>query len=180
MATLTRLEMLETLLRRLGSAQALASVMHVTEAAVSAQRREGKMSDQSAALLARLLTALDWRTKFIRGWLWERTTRDKGKDFEVVVESATNFDSDQSGKLQRFTVTKPKAVRSDYAEQIAKTYLDWEMVVNGDVLVFLRRGSHTTDGVFVYLNQEKVETSFSKSSLDPFWPLRNLTRPKGE
>lgn len=178
-AILTGSEMVEALVRRLGSADLVAFKVGVSPAAVSAWRKSGGLSDQSKKQVGRLIVAFDWRSKFIESWMLERTTGVGGADFGLVLEVGLDFDTDRPSNDRSFR-TVQKSARPEEARNIAVMFIDWEMITDGDVLVFLRPGDKGTDATFVYVNRDEVNVSFSRREWEPFWPLRPFIPRKGD
>jgi hypothetical protein len=171
-------EQLETLIDVAGSGEALAAWLGVTPAAVSAWRRGGEMSQQSEEAVA--MIQCRWRNRwlFTYGWMMERTTSSRSRDFRLIVERA-------EGDALDPTISKPdvrrqrgldftKAERDEAIRTLVRSYMDHDMLADGDVLVFFKPG----ETWFAYIDQDQVRPAFTRRTWEPWWPLRRFIQDR--
>ena len=118
----------------------------------------------AAMLMPRLKSAFACQS----GWLMQCTTPLKGRSFKVIVEVVLYAESERPVMQSRGSVEVKKADREDYAELLAKDWLDADLYPDGDFLVY-RQGDRT---VLVYVDLPELRPSFVRQEWEPFWPLR--------
>lgn len=169
MSTLATTEILETLIRGVGGVQQVADLLGVTPQAVGVWRRQGALSAANEKRLRRLALAHRTRFEFVYGWLRQLTTPLKAAAYELVVETTANDSHDMRG---RTFIATDKRQRLETAMKLVTDYLDWEMLVDGDVLVFYRPDESGRDlTTFIYVNTDNVTAWFTRREWEPFWAL---------
>ena len=161
-------ELTESLVALAGTAERAAGWLMLTPAAVSAARARGGLSPQSTGLAEILIARYHDRRRFALGWLMQRTTPLKGRSFKVIVEVVLYAESERPVMQSRGSVEVKKADREDYAELLAKDWLDADQYPDGDILVY-RQGDRT---VLVYVDLPELRPSFVRQEWEPFWPLK--------
>jgi len=163
------IEVLEELVLRVGSALAVADLLDVSPPAVSIWRAEGAMRPANEAQVRRLLLAYWTRRRYIYGWLMQQTIDMRRAEYELVIESVTG--SAEKPDMTRSFMKREKSGRMDTAAELSVMFLGYEMIVDGDVIVFYadRRGEEVS--AYVYVNRPDVTVWFERREWEPFWPL---------
>lgn len=164
-------EIVESLIALAGSVDRAASWLYVTPSAVSTWRKAGGMSTQSERLVRQVIVRHRARSAFLRGWLMQRTT-GRSTTFSLVFETAAGDGMSDASLLSRTRLDYDKAKRDVVIDLLVRSYMTTEMIVDGDVLVFV--SPDLTE--IVYLDVIDVAVSFNRREYEPWWALRGLIR----
>lgn len=164
-------ELVESVVALAGSADRASAWLRVTPSAVSAWRSGGGISDQSVAACRGVMVRWEMRLKYLRGWLRQRTT-GRGGDFAIVIECHKGSALDERSSLGRSIYESMKVDREQVTRHLVSSYMDHEMIVDGDVLVF-SCGDLTE---MVYVDREDVAVSFTRKEWEPWPSLRPFVK----
>ena len=123
-----------------GSQQSAAAMFGVTPAAVSAWMAGGILSEQSERMASVLWERWRLRRAFFGSFLRDRLATRRAPYISVVVEAVTS-DAIAATATSTDSRTFIEAARGDsalVASRLAGGYLDWDLIVDGDVLIFFK------------------------------------------